>query len=158
MFHSLTHGQVFQNKRNYSKIDRIDSIERYLETASRNQQKRQAEFMKMQTQNRDFERKFADMKRTMQRLQDENRKLRKDLIKVKAQKTKVIKEDKKGNKTVHEDDPDRAVLLKELNELRLQLKLEKEDADKKLEQFEANIKSMQAIILQNEKNKGRLSP
>lgn len=158
LFTSTTYSQVYSNKRNFSKIDRLDSIEQYLESFSRQQQNRNRDLQKVSTQAQENNRNFSNMKRRLERLELENQNLRKELIKVKAQKTKVVKVDPAGNKVVTNDDPDRAVLLKELNELRLQLKLEKEDSDKKLSEFEATIKSMQAIILQNEKEKGKLRP
>lgn len=158
LLYHLSHAQIYNNKQSYAKIDRLDSIEDFLESFTRQQSLRNNDLMQVTTQTKEINRNYTKIKQRLEILERENLKLKNQLIKIQTQKTKVIKVDSNGNKVISDDDPDRAVLLKELNELRLKLKDEKESSDKKLLELETTIKNMQAIILRNEKQKGIPKP
>lgn len=159
LFSFAGNAQVYQGKRDYAKIERIDNIETFLSSFTKKQMSANQSLSQMKSQNKQLEQKLNRMTSTVQRLERELRQMK--LQSLKPQKKSAANSRSRSTSQPNgvnkdKDDPDRVLLLKDLNELRLQLQLEKQESQKVIEELRSSIKVLQTLLIKNEQEKGRL--
>lgn len=153
---SLAFAQVYNNKgsQNLAKIDRLDSIESFLATFSRQQSATNQGFQQLQRENLNQANLISSLKQRVDSLENKIRLLDQSSVKSTLQASKNSKDkDKNKDKSNNSPNSKDAITVEVFEKYKSETEATLKNYQDKMTDLEATIKTMQAVILQNEADK-----